>query len=200
MELMRAGATPGHDATGVSNVADILIADDDADIRQLLSWVLAEEGHQVSVAKDGRSSIETMVMSPPDIVILDLMMPEMDGASVLKEMADYQVLDSTKVLVLSAKSSEADREMGFELGADHYITKPVDPLEVVIAVKELLALTKDELRVRREEERDKAHLLSQLESVFGEGQAGPPIETPGQLDEERRDMIGRWNRAEGGIS
>jgi DNA-binding response OmpR family regulator len=200
MELMRAGGTPGPDATGARNVADILIADDDADIRRLLSWVLAEEGHQVCVAKDGRSSIETMVMSPPDIVILDLRMPEIDGLSVLKEMADYQVLDSTKVLVLSAKNSEADLEMGFELGADHYITKPVEPLEVVIAVKELLALTKDELRVRREKERDKAHLLSQLESVFEGRPSGAPIEAPGQLDEERRDMIGRWNSAEGGIS
>jgi DNA-binding response OmpR family regulator len=164
-------------------VADILIADDDADIRRLLSWVLTEEGHQVSVAKDGPSSIETMVMSPPDIVILDLMMPEMDGLSVLREMAEYQVLDSTRVLVLTAKSSEADREVGLELGADHYVTKPVEPLEVVIAVKELLALTKDELRVRREEERDKAHLLSQLESAFPGGPSGALIEGPGRLDE-----------------
>jgi two-component system alkaline phosphatase synthesis response regulator PhoP len=181
-------------------VADILIADDDADIRRLLSWVLAEQGHQVSVAKDGRSSIEAMVMSPPDIVILDLMMPEMNGLSVLKEMAEYQVLDSTKVLVLTAKGSEADREVGLELGADHYITKPADPLEVVMAVKELLALTKDELRVRREKERDQAHLLSQLESAFDQGPSGAPNEAPGQLDEERRDMIGRWDSAEGGIS
>jgi DNA-binding response OmpR family regulator len=165
-------------------VADILIADDDADIRRLLSWILAEEGHQVSVAKDGRSSIETMVMSPPDIVILDPMMPEMDGLSVMREMAEYQVLGSTKVLVLTAKGSEADREAGLELGADHYITKPVDPLEVVIAVKELLALTKDELRVRREKERDQAHLLSQLESIFDRGTSGATIEAPGRLGEK----------------
>ncbi|MGH2818244.1 MAG: response regulator transcription factor [Actinomycetota bacterium] len=165
-------------------MADILIADDDADFRRLLTCVLAEEGHQVSVAKDGQSSIETMVMGPPDIVILGLMMPEMDGLSVLREMAEYQVLESTRVLVLTAKSSEADREVGLELGADDYITKPVEPLEVVIAVKELLALTKDELRVRREEERDKAHLLSQLESVFPGGPSGSQIEASGQLDEE----------------
>ena len=160
-------------------MADILIADDDADIRRLLSSVLAEEGHQVAVARDGRSSIEAMVM---------------------REMADYQVLDSTRILVLSAKSSEADRELGLELGADHYVVKPVDPFEVVAAVKELLALTKDELRVRREKERDKAHLLSQLESVLDEGPAGGPIEAPGPVEEEGRDMIGRWDSAEGGSS
>jgi DNA-binding response OmpR family regulator len=181
------------------NVADILIADDDADIRRLLSHVLAEEGHQVSVAKDGRSSIETMVMSPPDIVILDLMMPEMDGLSVLSEMAEYQVLDSTKVLVLTARASESDREVGFRLGADNYLTKPVEPLEIVVAVKELLALSKDELRVRREAELDKAHLLSQLETVLDGGPAEGTIERPGELDSERRDMIERWDRSEGGI-
>jgi DNA-binding response OmpR family regulator len=119
---------------------------------------------------------------------------------VLREMADYQVLDSTKILVLSAKSSEADRELGLELGADHYVVKPVDPLEVAAAVKELLALTKDELRVRREQERDKAHLLSQLESVLDEGPARGRIEAPGRVDEEGRDMIGRWDSAEGGRS
>ena len=181
-------------------MADILIADDDADIRRLLSSVLAEEGHQVTVARDGQSSTELMVMSRPDVVILDLMMPEMDGLSVLREMADYQVLDSTKILVLSAKSSEADRKLGLELGADHYVVKPVDPLEVVAAVKELLALTKDELRVRREQERDKAHLLSQLESVLDEGPAGGRTEAQGRVDEEGRDMIGRWDSAEGGRS
>jgi DNA-binding response OmpR family regulator len=141
-----------------------------------------------------------MVMSPPDIVILDLMMPEMDGLAVLSEMADYQVLDSTKVLVLSAKSSEADREVGFELGADHYVVKPVDPFEVVTAVKELLAMTKDELRVRRERERDRAHLLSQLESVLDEGRGGGTVEAPGSFRGEWRDMIGRWDRAKGGSS
>jgi DNA-binding response OmpR family regulator len=189
---------PGTRRDRSEDVADILIADDDVDFRRLLTCVLAEEGHQVSVAKDGQSSIKTMVMSPPDIVILGLM-PEMDGLSVLREMAEYQVLESTRVLVLTARSSEADREVGLELGADDYITKPVEPLEVVIAVKELLALTKDELRVRREEERDKAHLLSQLESVFPGGPSGAQIEASGQLDEERRDKIGRWDNAKGGI-
>jgi DNA-binding response OmpR family regulator len=164
-------------------VADILIADDDADIRRLLTTALAEEGHSVSVARDGRESIESMVLSPPDLVVLDLMMPEMDGLSVLKEMADYQVLDSTKVLVLSAKSSEADRELGLRMGADHYLTKPVEPLEVVFAVRDLLALTKDELSVRREREREKAHLLSQLEAVLDEGPGAGPIEPRGRPGE-----------------
>jgi len=149
-------------------MAKVLIADDDTDIRQLLTYLLSEEGHQITVAKDGRSSIETMVMDPPDLLVLDIMMPEMDGWAVLKEIKDYQVLDSTRILVLTAKGTEFDRQLGFELGADEYLTKPFEPDEVLVAVGDLLGSTKDQLATRREEERDKAHLLSQLETMFDE--------------------------------
>ena len=149
-------------------MAKVHIADDDPDIRQLLTYVLAEEGHEVRVSKDGRMAVEAMVMDPPEILILDLMMPEMDGHAVLKDMKDYQVLDSSKVLVLTAKGSENDRHLAFDLGADHYLTKPFEPDEVVAAIDTMLELSKEELKVRREQERDTAHLLSQLESILDE--------------------------------
>lgn len=149
-------------------MAKVQIADDDPDIRQLLTYVLAEEGHEVRISKDGRMAVEAMVMDPPEILILDLMMPEMDGHAVLKDMKAYQILDSTKVLVLTAKGSEHDRHLAFDLGADHYLTKPFEPDEVVAAIETMLALSKEELKVRREQERDTAHLLSQLESILDE--------------------------------
>lgn len=149
-------------------MAKVHIADDDPDIRQLLTYVLAEEGHEVRISKDGRMAVEAMVMDPPEVLLLDLMMPEMDGHAVLKDMKDYQVLDSTKVLVLTAKGSEHDRHLAFDLGADYYLTKPFEPDEVVHAVETMLALSKEELKVRREQERDTAHLLSQLESILDE--------------------------------
>ena len=149
-------------------MAKIHIADDDADIRHLLTYVLAEEGHEVRVSKDGRMAVDAMCMDPPSILLLDLMMPEMDGHAVLRDMKDYQVLDSVKVLVLTAKGSEHDRHLAFELGADHYLTKPFEPDEVVEAVERMLELSKEELRVSREQERDTAHLLSQLESILDE--------------------------------
>lgn len=149
-------------------MAKLLIADDDPDIRQLLTYVLAEEGHEIRAAKDGRMAIEAMVIDPPAVLILDLMMPDMDGMAVLREMKDYQVLDSTKVLVLTAKGTEHDRHMAFDLGADNYQTKPFEPDEVLVAVETMLALSKEELKVRREQERDTAHLLSQLESILDE--------------------------------
>ena len=149
-------------------MAKIHIADDDPDIRQLLTYVLAEEGHEVRVSKDGRMAVEAMVMDPPEVLLLDLMMPEMDGHAVLRDMKDYQVLDSTKVLVLTAKGSEHDRHLAFDQGADNYLTKPFEPDEVIEAVETMLVLSKEELKVRREQERDTAHLLSQLESILDE--------------------------------
>ena len=147
-------------------MAKVHLADDDSDIRQLLTYILAEEGHEVRVSKDGRQAVEAMVMDPPEVLLLDLMMPEMDGHAVLRDMQDYQVLDSTKVLVLTAKGSEHDRHLAFDLGADHYLTKPFEPEEVIAAVEMMLELSKEELKVRREQERHTAHLLSQLESIL----------------------------------
>ena len=146
-------------------MAMIHIADDEADIRQLLSFMLTEDGHEVSTSGDGHSCIERMLMSPPHLLILDLMMPEMDGYSVLQEMADYQILDHTKILVLTAKAAEQDRERGYELGADEYVTKPCDEGELRTVVMTMLDLGKEELKVRREDLKDKARLFSQLESV-----------------------------------
>jgi len=149
-------------------MAKIHIADDDADIRHLLTFVLAEEGHEVRVSPDGRMAVDAMCMDPPEVLLLDLMMPEMDGHAVLTDMKDYQVLDSVKVLVLTAKGSEHDRHLAFDLGADHYLTKPFEPDEVIEAVATMLELSKEELKVSREQERDTAHLLSQLESILDE--------------------------------
>lgn len=149
-------------------MAKIHIADDDSDIRHLLTFVLAEEGHEVRVSKDGRAAVDAMCMDPPEVLILDMMMPEMDGHAVLRDMKDYQVLDSVKVLVLTAKGSEHDRHLALELGADNYLTKPFEPDEVVAVVQDMLELSKEELKVSREQERDTAHLLSQLESILDE--------------------------------
>ena len=149
-------------------MARILIAEDDADIRQLVTHTLADEGYEIATAKDGTSALDMMLANPPDLLVLDLMMPGIDGFGVLEAMQESGLKDTTKVLVLTAKGSESDWERGFELGADQYMTKPFDPDEVVDSVKDLLSLSKEELKAKREQELDKAHLLSQLESLFGE--------------------------------
>lgn len=150
-------------------MARIHIADDEPDIRQLLTFLLTEEGHEVSVSADGRAAVEKMLLKPPDLLVLDLMMPDMDGYVVLEEIHDYQTLASTRVLVLTAKGGEQDRAKGYELGADEYLVKPCDEREFRASVANLLERSKEELRLRREDLKDKARLLAQLETAVEQG-------------------------------
>lgn len=149
-------------------MARILIADDDSDIRHLLVYSLVDEGHEVSMAKDGLATLDALRPVLPDLLILDVMMPGKDGFEVLEEMNAAGARDTTRVLMLTAKSSDRDFERGLQLGADAYMTKPFDPDEIVRTVRDLLALTNEELRQRRDHELDKSRILSQLESIFGE--------------------------------
>jgi len=150
-------------------MARILVADDDSDIRQLVIYSLADEGHEVSTAKNGQEAIDHVVASPPDLLVLDIMMPEMDGYDVLRALEEQGKTGFTKILVLTAKGSERDWKLGYDLGADRYMTKPFDPEELLETVNDMLSASADELAAKREEEQDRANLLSQLESIFGEG-------------------------------
>lgn len=147
-------------------VARILITDDSADIRHLLSALLVEEGHKVIVAKDGTDALDALDSGLPDLMVLDLMMPRMDGYSVLKEMDLRDCLSQVKVLLLTAKTSESDWVRGFKMGADGYLTKPFVPDELIAAVDEMLTLSKSDLATLRDTELSKAQLLSRLESVL----------------------------------
>ena len=150
-------------------MARILIADDDPDIRQLVIYALIDQGHEVSVAKDGKEAFDAVESSPPDLMVLDIMMPEMDGYDVMRALNDKGIRGFTKILVLTAKGSERDWKLGYDLGADRYVTKPFDPDELVEIVTDMLSSSSEELEAKREEEQDRANLLSQLESIFGEG-------------------------------
>ena len=150
-------------------MANVHISDDEPDMRHLVAFLCAEMGHEVTVSIDGRDAIQAMLVRPPDLLILDLMMPDMDGYAVLGEMHEYQLLESTKVLVLSARSHEDDRRLAFELGADEYVTKPWESGELKTVISTLLEQSKEELRLRREDLKDKARLLAQLESAIEQG-------------------------------
>ena len=150
-------------------MARILIADDDPDIRQLVIYALADEGHEVSVAKNGQEAIDHVAESPPDLLLLDIMMPELDGYDVLRTLDERKIRGATKIMVLTAKGSERDWKLGYDLGADRYMTKPFDPDELLRTVADMLTASNEELQAKREEEQDRANLLSQLESIFGDG-------------------------------
>lgn len=120
-------------------MATVLAVDDDAVIRGLLQINLELEGYAVLTAVDGADALEVLRTQRPDLVLLDVMMPEVSGWEVLERLrADPRTRD-LPVVFLSARAMEADIEKGRELGVDRYVTKPFDPDELMGVVAELLA-------------------------------------------------------------
>lgn len=147
-------------------MARIYVVDDDADIRNILVFSLIEEGHEVLSLKDGQAAVEAIIKEIPDLLVLDVMMPKLNGFEVLAALEEALVRPMVRVLMLTARSSERDRLEGLESGADLYLTKPFDPEELAAAVDELLAVSEEELRAHGEAEKDKANLLAQLDAAF----------------------------------
>jgi DNA-binding response OmpR family regulator len=148
------------------DLARILVVDDDPVIRRLLSVLLQDEGHNVLSAPDGDAALEMISNEAPDLVVLDVLMPKKDGYTVLKEMKSSGIRESTKVLVLTGRGTEADWLRGYKLGADQYMTKPFDTEEFINVISELLGMSREQLKVRRLAELDRAQLLSRLEAIF----------------------------------
>jgi two-component system, OmpR family, alkaline phosphatase synthesis response regulator PhoP len=117
-------------------VKRILIVEDNADLAFGLRNNLEIEGYQVEVAETGSAGLTSARAAPPDLVILDLMLPDLDGYRVLRELRSDGVL--TPVLILTARGEEADKVRGFRLGADDYVTKPFGLLELLARVDALL--------------------------------------------------------------
>ena len=120
--------------------APILVVDDDAKIVKLVQAYLEREGHRVTTAGDGRSALASIVLDPPALVILDVMLPEIDGITVLRAIRQR---DFMPVLMLSARGSARDRIEGLEEGADDYVAKPFSPAELVLRVRRLLRAAGD---------------------------------------------------------
>lgn len=106
----------------------ILIAEDDADIRSLLRLYLEGEGFRVAEAADGAAALDLARAEPPDMAILDVMMPGMNGFELTRALRAYS---DVPILILSAKSQDNDKILGLNLGADDYIAKPFNPVEIV---------------------------------------------------------------------
>jgi DNA-binding response OmpR family regulator len=113
----------------------VLVVDDEPMVREVLTRYLEREGFTVDVAEDGEAALVSFAASQPDLVLLDLMLPRVDGLEVFRRMrADA----STAVIMLTARGEETDRIVGLELGADDYVTKPFSPREVVARVRAVL--------------------------------------------------------------
>jgi two-component system, OmpR family, response regulator ResD len=117
------------------NAPRVLVVDDEPMVREVLARYLEKEGYEVDVAEDGEQALSAYSASRPDVVLLDLMLPRVDGLEVFRRMRD---LSPTAVIMLTAKGEETDRVVGLELGADDYVTKPFSPREVVARVRAVL--------------------------------------------------------------
>ncbi|HEX9683819.1 MAG TPA: response regulator [Acidimicrobiales bacterium] len=147
-------------------MADVLIVDDDPDVRAMLAITLEDFGHKVREAPDGTKALLALEESPPDVVVLDVMMPSLDGFGVLRERRRRELAPDSRVMMLTCKTDERDFVRGWELGADEYLTKPFDPDTLVAKLGQLLEATVEDLHTRRDEELQKAELLDRLESAF----------------------------------
>ncbi|RID86435.1 DNA-binding response regulator [Peribacillus asahii] len=114
----------------------ILVVDDEKSIVTLLKYNLEQAGFYVITASDGEEGLQTVVEQKPDLVVLDLMLPKLDGIEVCKQLRQLKV--NVPILMLTAKDDEFDKVLGLELGADDYLTKPFSPREVVARIKAIL--------------------------------------------------------------
>ena len=116
----------------------VLVVDDDPVIQKLLEVNFAMEGYQVETASDGEEALASIASQRPDVVVLDVMMPKVDGIEVVRRMKADATTATVPVLLLSARAQAKDVSEGLDAGADAYMTKPFDPVELLDRVASLL--------------------------------------------------------------
>jgi two-component system, OmpR family, alkaline phosphatase synthesis response regulator PhoP len=116
-------------------VAKVLLIEDESSIQELIRFNLEKEGFSVQVAGNGQQGLDMLMCATPDIVVLDLMLPVMDGCEVCKAIRASKELSNLPVIMLSARNEITDKVIGLELGADDYLTKPFSPKELVARIK-----------------------------------------------------------------
>ena len=144
----------------------VLIVDDDPSIRSMLGFIFDDEGFQVREAEDGQAALELLEADAPDAMVLDLMMPRVDGLGVLRARNERSLAPDTRVVILTAKSDPSDAVWCWKLGADEYVRKPVDPEILLREVVHLLRRTPEEIRARRVEGLAEAERLDAMEAAF----------------------------------
>ncbi|SFN11534.1 two-component system, OmpR family, alkaline phosphatase synthesis response regulator PhoP [Paenimyroides ummariense] len=125
----------------------ILLVDDDADILEIVGFNLEAENYQVFTAKNGKEALSIAKKEVPNLVILDVMMPEMDGIETCENMRKMPELNSSIITFLTARGEDYSQVAGFDVGADDYITKPIKPKLLVSKVKALLRRVKEDISV-----------------------------------------------------
>jgi two-component system phosphate regulon response regulator PhoB len=124
---------------------NILVVEDEEPISLLIKYNLEKEGFNIHQAFDGAEALDKADEIVPDLILLDWMLPEMNGIEVAKEIRSFEFTKKIPIIMLTARSQEEDKLKGFEVGADDYITKPFSPKELVARVKSVLKRTKPEI-------------------------------------------------------
>jgi len=119
----------------------ILVVDDEIYIVHILDFSLGMEGYEVITALDGEQALEKLKTEKPDLIVLDIMMPKLDGYEVCKAIKSSPETRHIPVILLSAKGRNVDQKLGFDVGADDYITKPFSPRKLVERINQLLGQT-----------------------------------------------------------
>jgi len=155
----------------------VLVVEDEADIRELLAFSLGKEGMAVSAAADAEAGLAAMAADPPDCLVLDVMLPGIDGLEALRRMKADRALRRVPVILATARGEEADVVAGLELGADDYVVKPYSPKVLAARIRGLL---------RRA-----------ASGAEAEAEAGAPIERgPLRLDPARHELVASGARVE----
>jgi DNA-binding response OmpR family regulator len=118
--------------------AHVLIVDDEPNIVLSLEFLLQQKGYRISLASDGDAAWRTLLAEPPDLVLLDVMLPGLDGFEICRRLRGDRRFDRTRIILLTARGREVDRLQGEDLGADLYITKPFSTRELVQEVERCL--------------------------------------------------------------
>jgi len=125
--------------------ANILIIEDEKPIITLLEYNLTKEGYKVNSAESGEEGIQSIKNNIPDLIILDWMLPDFSGVEVCRQLKKNKIFKTIPILMLTAKSQEEDKVVGFETGVDDYVTKPFSQKEILLRIKSLLKRTKPSL-------------------------------------------------------
>jgi DNA-binding response OmpR family regulator len=133
MGAVRAGAT----REGAMSKR-VLVVDDEPNIVMSLEFLMRRAGFEVAVARNGREALDALDGTPPDLLLLDVMMPEFDGYEVCERIRARPEWNATKIVMLTARGREVERERGLALGADAYVTKPFSTRDLVEQVKRML--------------------------------------------------------------
>ena len=116
----------------------ILVVDDEPDILELVRFGLSSEGFQVDTATTGNEALDYVARQKPDLMVLDLMLPDKSGTDVCKQIRSNSAFEDLPIIMLTARGEEVDRVVGFEIGADDYVTKPFSQRELALRVKSIL--------------------------------------------------------------